>query len=85
MRATVLMWRTARRAAIIAFPLLGICTIAPAQDVRSTDAPTAGTWMVQLGSFSAEQNARQLAERAETFGFTASVSTVTTNGRPIFR
>ena len=60
-------------------------TFASAQDVRSTDAPTAGTWMVQLGSFAEEQNARQLAERAETFGFTASVSAVTTNGRPIFR
>ena len=41
--------------------------------------------MVQLGSFGEEQNARQLAERAETLGFTASVSTFTTNGRPIFR
>ena len=85
MSTTVSMWRTARRAAVIAFPLLGIYTIASAQDARSTDTPTAGTWVVQLGSFGEEQNARQLAERAETFGFTASVSTFTTNGRPIFR
>jgi len=85
MSTTVSMWRTARRAAVIAFPLLGVYTIASAQDARSTDTPTAGTWMVQLGSFGEEQNARQLAERAETFGFTAHVSTFTTNGRPIFR
>ena len=32
-----------------------------------------GAWMVQLGSFGEEQNARRLADRVATFGLTAQV------------
>ena len=41
--------------------------------------------MVQLGSFGEEENARRLADRVTTFGFTPRVSTYTASGRPMFR
>ena len=37
-------------------------------------AAASGDWIVQLGSFSEEANARRLAQRASTFGYKAEVS-----------
>jgi cell division septation protein DedD len=49
-------------------------------------APAAkGDWVVQLGSFGAEDNARALARRADQFGYRASVSTTRSNGRTLYR
>ncbi len=49
-------------------------------------APAAkGDWVVQLGSFGAEDNARALARRADQFGYRASVSTTRANGRTLYR
>jgi DedD protein len=42
-------------------------------------------WMVQLGSFSDEGNARRLAARVENFGYTARISNHTTSGRVMYR
>ena len=42
--------------------------------------------MVQLGSFSEEENARRLADRVATLGFATRISTHnTTSGRQMFR
>jgi DedD protein len=49
-------------------------------------APAAkGDWVVQLGSFGAEDNARALARRADQFGYRAGVSTTRANGRTLYR
>lgn len=49
-------------------------------------APAAkGDWVVQLGSFGAEDNARKLAQRADEFGYKASVSSTRANGRTLYR
>src|SRR5690606_9965529 len=44
-----------------------------------------GDWVVQLGSFGEEANARRLAQRVGTFGHKADVSTVKSNGRTMYR
>ena len=44
-----------------------------------------GAWMVQLGSFGEEQNARRLVDRVATFGLTARVFPSTSNSRSGFR
>jgi len=52
----------------------------------ATPAPAAkGDWVVQLGSFGAEDNARKLAQRADQFGYKASVSSTRANGRTLYR
>ena len=52
----------------------------------ATPAPVAkGDWVVQLGSFGAEDNARALARRADQFGYRANVSTTRANGRTLYR
>ncbi|MED5534195.1 MAG: SPOR domain-containing protein [Pseudomonadota bacterium] len=78
-------WKFVLPAAIVAFSLLIFCATALSQEPPSTNTPTGGIWMVQLGSFDDEQNALWLAERLETFGFTAQISAYATNGRTIFR
>jgi len=57
------------------------------QDATAQDAGAGGgeAWMVQLGSFGEEENARRLADRVATFGFSARVSTFAASGRPMFR
>jgi DedD protein len=46
---------------------------------------TAGDWIVQLGTFSEEANARRLAQRAATFGYEVDVSNYRANGRTLYR
>jgi DedD protein len=50
----------------------------------ATEAASDG-WMVQLGSFSDEDNALRLAKRVEGFGYTARISNHTTSGRVMYR
>ena len=44
-----------------------------------------GDWVVQLGSFGDEDNARRLAQRASTFGYKAGVSSHRSGGRTMYR
>jgi hypothetical protein len=69
---------------VTAIVLLGLCVPALAQN-NETANTSGGAWMVQLGSFSEEQNAQRLADRVATFGLTAHVLPSTSNGRSIFR
>jgi len=64
--------------------LLGLCAPALAQNSETANAP-GGAWMVQVGSFGEEQNARRLADRVATFGLTAHVFPSTSNGSSVFR
>ena len=52
-----------------------------------TNAPsTAQTgWTVQLGSFSEEENARRLAQRVATYGYTPDISNHRASGRVMYR
>ena len=84
-RGTIRNWKFALHVAVVAFSLLVFHATALSQEPPSTNIPTGGIWMVQLGSFDDEQNAQRLAERLETFGFTAQISAYATNGRTIFR
>ena len=54
-------------------------------EVENANTSTGEGWVVQLGSFSEEENARRLADRAATFGFTTRVSTYTTSSGLMFR
>jgi DedD protein len=63
-------------------------TAAPAAKSPPKPAPVAaatGDWLVQLGSFSAEANARRLAQQAGTYGFKAQVSSYTSGGKTLYR
>jgi DedD protein len=60
-------------------------TPAPAPPPAAAPAPAKGDWVVQLGSFSEEANARRLAERVGTFGYKAAVSSIRSNGRTLYR
>jgi DedD protein len=57
----------------------------------AADSPAAaaiaasGTWLVQLGSFGEEQNARRLADRVATHGYTPSITNVRAGGRLMHR
>ena len=42
-------------------------------------------WMVQIGSFSEEDNAQRLVQRVATFGFNARVSTFNASAGPMYR
>ena len=61
--------------------------VAPPPQRASAPAPRAanGDWIVQLGSFGEEGNARRLAERARTFGYAAEVSSYRSNGKTLYR
>ena len=48
-------------------------------------AAAGGDWIVQLGTFSEEANARRLAQRASTFGYEPVVSNYRANGRTLYR
>jgi len=56
----------------------------PPQPVPAAAAPS-GDWIVQLGSFSDEANARRLAQRSGTFGYKADVSSYRSGGRTLYR
>lgn len=59
----------------------------PAPRPTPAPAPTAakGDWVVQLGSFGSEDNARRLAQRAGTFGYKAVVSSTQAANRTMYR
>jgi DedD protein len=48
-------------------------------------AAATGDWIVQLGSFSEEANARRLAQRSSTFGYKADVSSYRSGSRTLYR
>jgi DedD protein len=48
-------------------------------------APAAGDWMVQLGSFGEEENARRLTERVSGYGYSAEISPHRAGGRTMHR
>jgi DedD protein len=61
---------------------------APAATPPKPAAPPAaakGDWVVQLGSFGEEANARRLAQRVDGFGHKAVVSSIRSNGRTLYR
>jgi DedD protein len=54
---------------------------APASAARAA----VGGWVVQLGSFSEEENARRLAQRVATFGYSPSITNHRASGRTMYR
>jgi DedD protein len=48
-------------------------------------APEAGQWMVQLGSFSAQNNANDYAREVKAAGFPATVSSFRSGGKTMYR
>ena len=59
-------------------------TPAPTTQPKPAAAAT-GDWMVQLGSFSEEANARRIAQQAGTYGYKAEVSSYKGGGRTLYR
>jgi DedD protein len=62
-----------------------VATAPPPKPAPAVAAPAAGDWIVQLGSFGEEANARRLAERSGTFGYKAEVSSYRSGGRTLYR
>jgi DedD protein len=64
---------------------------APAPAPRAAPQPpapaaaAAGDWVVQLGSFSEEENARRLAQRVSTFGYKPQIASYRASGRTMYR
>lgn len=54
-----------------------------ATPVTRTDAK--GDWVVQLGSFGEEENAKRLAQRVNTYGYKPDVSNHRASGRAMYR
>jgi DedD protein len=44
-----------------------------------------GDWVVQIGSFGEEENAKRQAQRVNTYGYKPDVSSVRANGRSMYR
>jgi DedD protein len=59
--------------------------VAAAPSPKPAPSAAAGDWIVQLGSFGEEANARRLAQRASTFGHKADVSSYRSNNRTLYR
>ena len=57
----------------------------PAARSAASTQSAAGEWIVQLGSFGEEENARRLAQRVATFGYKPDISTHRTSGRLMYR
>jgi DedD protein len=57
---------------------------APAPKPAATPSAD-GKWVVQLGVFGEEANARRIAQRSATFGYKADVSSYRANGRTLYR
>ena len=57
---------------------------APAQ-AKAGEAGRLGDWVVQMGSFSSEQNALRLRERLRKAGFVTQVEKVVVGGKTLFR
>jgi DedD protein len=60
-------------------------TAAPKPAASAASAPASGDWIVQLGSFSDEANARRLAQRSGTFGYKADVSSYRSGDKTLYR
>jgi len=60
-------------------------TAAAATPKPAATAAADGKWVVQLGVFSEEANARRIAQRSGTFGYKADVSSYRANGRTLYR
>lgn len=58
---------------------------APSPSPPPKQAAAAEGWMVQVGSFSEEENARRLAQRVSTYGYKPVVATFKANGRTMWR
>ncbi len=56
----------------------------PPKPTPAAAAPS-GDWIVQLGSFGDEANARRLAQRSSTFGYKADVSSYRSGSRTLYR
>lgn len=60
--------------------------VTPPRPAPPAPAPAAkGAWVVQLGSFGEEANARRQAQLASTYGYKAAVSSIRSNGRTLYR
>lgn len=60
--------------------------VAPPKPAPPASAAGAkGAWVVQLGSFGEEANARRQAQLAATYGYKAAVSSIRSNGRTLYR
>jgi DedD protein len=57
----------------------------PPKPTASAAPAASGDWIVQLGSFSDEANARRLAQQSGTFGYKAEVSSYKSGGRTLYR
>jgi DedD protein len=58
---------------------------APSPAAKPATAAAKGEWIVQLGSFGEEANARRLADRVRTFGYKPEVSSIRSGGRSMYR
>jgi DedD protein len=65
-------------------PAVAPPTPAPTTQPKPAAAAT-GDWMVQLGSFGEEANARRIAQQAGTYGYKAEVSSSKSGGRTLYR
>jgi DedD protein len=62
--------------------------VKPAAPVAAKPAPATaakGDWVVQLGVFGEEANARRLAQKVNTFGYKPAVSSYVANGKTLYR
>jgi DedD protein len=59
--------------------------VAAAPAPKPAQSAPPGDWLVQLGSFGEEANARRLAQRAGTFGYKAEVASYRSEGRTLYR
>jgi len=69
-----------------------VATAAPTKPVepaaahaQAPQADASGGWAVQLGVFSAEDNARRLAQKVNVYGFKPAVASYKSNGRVLYR
>jgi len=58
---------------------------APSRAAAVTKAEAHGDWAVQLGVFSAEDNARRLAQKVNVYGYKPEVASYKSNGRAMYR
>ena len=58
---------------------------APSRAPAASAARQAGGWLVQLGSFGDEENARRLAQRVGTYGYKPEISNHRAGGRVMYR
>jgi cell division septation protein DedD len=70
---------SAQRVAVAAIPKPAEAHAAPSR----TEAR--GDWAVQLGVFSAEDNARRLAQKVNVYGYKPEVASYKSNGRAMYR